>query len=678
MKWELEARKARFAALGAAVAAAIAACATAAFLLCACAAVALACDTWVALPDATAPRVTILAKNSDRTSFDCQPLVFHPRAKWPAGATIDLGRTSIPQARETFATLGSSPYWCWGYEEGINEFGVSIGNEGVFTKPLVEDIKAARRGEGPPPGPTGMDLLRLGLERGRTAREALDVIVKILEKHGQFGSGMPTAGVEAAYDNSFLIADPREAWILETAGRQWAARRVASGTASISNALSIGGAWDRSSKDLVVHAVAKGWWKEGEERSFHFASAYSDTSPDVAAQRLRAETRAGCSAGLLAEKRGDVDPFWMMRIARDRSTSPSIDLDVTASSCVAVLPKGEGNIAVFWWCPAVPSTSCYAPFFVESGGVPEIVSRAGTFGKRVVDPSTAARDSFAEDSYWWLFRDLFELVNKSWDERQPIAREAFDSLESDFAAGLGPALDEARRLRRGGSGEAASRVLAAYSARCVERATRKARELRARFSAAPAGGAAVVEERFRPYVGEYVADFGGFKNAAFTVLVRGGRLAVDIPGQMTVDLAEPDDEGIRRLILTDRAAFSFAMGEDGLASALRLHQTTVLRKAADTLAAPSSAAADSIPPSLRPFVGRYELPAARLTVAVRFTEGGLALDIPNEGLVPLDPPDAKGRRYFKGDPDTYLVFDVDASGAATGIRIRQIFTLPRK
>jgi hypothetical protein len=104
---------------------------------------ALGCDTWVALKDATAARRVLFAKNSDRTVFDCQPLFLHPRRAWPAGATIDLGRISIPQAAETNATLGSSPYWCWGYEEGMNEFGVVIGNEGVFTKPLLDALAAA-------------------------------------------------------------------------------------------------------------------------------------------------------------------------------------------------------------------------------------------------------------------------------------------------------------------------------------------------------------------------------------------------------------------------------------------------------------------------------------------------------------------------------------------------------
>ena len=78
------------------------------------------CDTWVALHDVTSGGPTILAKNSDRPPFDCQPLVFGPRQTWPEGTVINLGRLAIPQVRETYATLGSSPYWCWGYGQGLS------------------------------------------------------------------------------------------------------------------------------------------------------------------------------------------------------------------------------------------------------------------------------------------------------------------------------------------------------------------------------------------------------------------------------------------------------------------------------------------------------------------------------------------------------------------------------
>ncbi|MHC4427476.1 MAG: C69 family dipeptidase, partial [Planctomycetota bacterium] len=357
------------------------------------------CDTWVALSDVTASGVSIFAKNSDRPVFDCQPLLFHPRQTWPAGAVIDLGRTTIPQVRETYATIGSSPYWCWGYEEGMNEFGVAIGNEGIWTRVLARDLAAANAGRGPELGPTGMDLLRLGLERGRTARQALEGITSLLETHGQFGSGLPTMNAaEGTYHNSYIIADPREAWVLETAGRHWVARRLAGGSTSISNTPSIGAQWDLASSSLVQQAVDEGWWPAERTDVLDFTQAYGDNGPVGQARRAGAAPRAACSSRLVEERHGSVTPRWMMRIARDESSTPPINLDVTASSCVAVLAQSEDELPVFWWCPAVPADSCYVPFFVHGSGLPANVSTAGTQGRSVRPPSSVDADSFDADS----------------------------------------------------------------------------------------------------------------------------------------------------------------------------------------------------------------------------------------------------------------------------------------
>lgn len=66
---------------------------------------------------------------------------------------------------------------------------------------------------------------RLGLERGRSAHEAVQVITTLLERYGQGGSCKeePTPFI---YHNTFLLADRTEAWVLETAGLYWAAEKI--------------------------------------------------------------------------------------------------------------------------------------------------------------------------------------------------------------------------------------------------------------------------------------------------------------------------------------------------------------------------------------------------------------------------------------------------------------------
>lgn len=66
---------------------------------------------------------------------------------------------------------------------------------------------------------------RIGLERANTAEKAVDVITELLEKYGQGGSCMEDE-CSFTYHNSFLISDRKEAWLLETSGKHWAAERV--------------------------------------------------------------------------------------------------------------------------------------------------------------------------------------------------------------------------------------------------------------------------------------------------------------------------------------------------------------------------------------------------------------------------------------------------------------------
>ncbi len=177
----------------------------------------------------------LFAKNSDRPVVEPQVVEGHRRRTGDGRLRTQYLDVDDPGAA---AVVGSRPDWLWGFEHGVNEHRVAIGNEKVWT---VDDPALA------PPALIGMDLVRLALERARSADEALDVLTALLGEHGQ--GGIADRADDEAYFSSFLVADPVGGWIVETSGRTWAARPVADG-AAISNRVSIGTDWVRASADV--------------------------------------------------------------------------------------------------------------------------------------------------------------------------------------------------------------------------------------------------------------------------------------------------------------------------------------------------------------------------------------------------------------------------------------------
>ncbi|MEQ1493762.1 MAG: hypothetical protein ABL932_24785, partial [Terricaulis sp.] len=247
------------------------------------------CDSFVALPHRTARGATLFAKNSDRERNEAQALQFKPATEHEAGASLLCTYITIPQARRTNACLISRPFWMWGAEMGANEHGVVIGNEAMHSVVAPSETPAL----------TGMDLLRLALERAASAAEAVDVITTLLEARGQGGNCGHLHPF--FYHNGFLIADGRESFVLETVGRSWAYERI-SNERALSNAYSIGRGYERISAGLA------------QSETFDFAERFIDVERDGVSFG-----RGRCARGeqLLAAHDGKLTPRAMMAVLRD-------------------------------------------------------------------------------------------------------------------------------------------------------------------------------------------------------------------------------------------------------------------------------------------------------------------------------------------------------------------------
>ena len=182
------------------------------------------CDTLVVVQ----PHCVLFAKNSDRSPEEPQTIEWQPAAEHKPGSFVKCSHLRIPQARRTHAVMLSRPSWMWGAEIATNEHGVTIGNEAVFTRYGVPRL-----------GLTGMDLLRLAVERADSASSAVEVILDLCAQFGQ-GGDCDHLSSSFRYFSSFIIADRRRAFVLETAGPHHAIEEVLS-TRSISNGLTISG-----------------------------------------------------------------------------------------------------------------------------------------------------------------------------------------------------------------------------------------------------------------------------------------------------------------------------------------------------------------------------------------------------------------------------------------------------
>jgi secernin len=376
------------------------------------------CDTIVALPDATADRIVLFGKNSDRERNEAQAVEFTPRADHAPDTTVACTYITIPQARRTHAALLCRPFWMWGAEMGANEHGVVIGNEAVHARTPPQEANAL----------TGMDLLRLALERATTAAEATEVIIALLERHGQGGSCGHLA--PRFYHNSFIVADPTEAFVVETMRRHWLVQR-AQGVRSISNAYSIGRDADRVSAGLAARINDAGW---STDPAPDYATVIADPQPDTISQ---GRARCARSSTLLHRRDGRLTSADMMAILRDHGAMAEADPDwhpqhaTTRTICMhaadsqrggqtvnSLVSELRGERAVHWvTATAAPCTSIFKPVFADAPPPPH--------GPRPTD-------HFDPRALWWRHERLHRAMLGDFPIHLAAIRDERDALEAEF------------------------------------------------------------------------------------------------------------------------------------------------------------------------------------------------------------------------------------------------------
>ena len=299
------------------------------------------------------------AKNSDRSPNEAQVLEYHPRKENLSGE-INCTYISVPQAERTYGVLLSRPDWMWGAEMGVNEWGVCIGNEAVFT-----------RGAYGKTGLTGMDLVRLALERSKTAKEALEQLISLLETYGQGGN----CGYDHDfyYDNAFLVMDRQELYVLETAGRQWVWKAYQ--CANISNRLSIG-----ADGDGYSGGESYDFCKRYLEPVYSTFSGSASRSRQMCGALREADTLEGCMEAL-----GQHDPKCANPFAGGSVSSPCMHFGglVGDHSTASMVVSLEGEVPVVWSTgSSCPCISLFKPWRFGTEAVLPVIPPDAKTGRR--------------------------------------------------------------------------------------------------------------------------------------------------------------------------------------------------------------------------------------------------------------------------------------------------------
>jgi secernin len=232
------------------------------------------------------------------------------------------------------------------------------------------------------------------------------------------------------FDTGLLIGDRREAYVVNCAGRYWAARRVEE-LMAISNRYQITDDWDLSSLKP----------ENGAKPSFRALFADEKREAEVAA--LQRECRA---LELLQQRKGSITVQDMADILRDVGEDPDTynipDDPLPTRLCMHAGPyearfwhatgamitdSSEQGVLVWMTATSATDLSCFKPLFFEAS-MPDI--------------GLPPEGTHTAGSLWWKHERLHRRAVADYHALKPEIRGDFDLLEKEFFA-EGPGLKKA-------------------------------------------------------------------------------------------------------------------------------------------------------------------------------------------------------------------------------------------
>ena len=366
-------------------------------------------------------------------------------------------------------------------------------------------------------------LMRLALQRSKTAREAIEVMTGLVDEYGYASTG-----------ESFSIGDKNEAWLMEMIGPGpggkgaiWVALRVPDGYVCAHANMSRIGNFPLDdpknclySDNVISFAIDKGYYDPESGKPFSYSDAYNPPHPEM----LRyASTRVWSFFRRIAPSRewppdyhrgvegAEPYPLWIkpdekislgrvFDLMRDHYEGTDVDMTkgidagpfgtpnrwrpITSevddakyawerpistqqtgfsfvSQSRSSLPDAIGG--VFWYGVDDTYTTCYAPLYCGIDGIPRSYAE-GSMGK------------FSWDSAWWVFNFVANFANLKYSYMIEDIQKVQAELEGTFLA-LQPAIEKTALELSKNDPDLMTRYLTDYSVSHAELVVERWREL---------------------------------------------------------------------------------------------------------------------------------------------------------------------------------------------------------